>query len=264
MYIEFVNPGFQYMLESIMEFQKDDTSSFWKDSLFYFYKELDREYAYGLSTEKRREYFEEKLFEIYKANELLLTEKVQAYSKHWELHKVEITQAFSDAFEVDCSDLFNDLVCNISLNPVSPRYLKKHSFDVFYLNSEKGALGNALHELVHFVWFAVWNDLFKDSYEEYENPSLKWILSELVVEAVMSDERLSSVNPYYPREQGGCIYPYFFTMELDGAPITDTIRKMYKSMRISEFMKASYAYCQKYESEIREHISRSENGGTGR
>lgn len=41
MHIEFVNPGFQYMLESIMEFQKDDTSSFWNDSLFYFYKELD-------------------------------------------------------------------------------------------------------------------------------------------------------------------------------------------------------------------------------
>lgn len=192
MHIEFVNPGFEYMLNSIMEFQKDDVSSFWNDSLFYFFKELDKEYAYSLSTERRREYFEEKMLEIYKANESLLEEKVQAYAKYWNENKEEIIQAFSDAFEVDCSVLFNDLVCNISLNPVSPRYLKEHAFDVFYLNSERGALGNALHEMVHFVWFTVWHDLFNDSYEEYENPSLKWILSELIVEAIMSDERLSS------------------------------------------------------------------------
>lgn len=262
--IKFVNPGFKYMLDSIMEFQKDDSSTFWNDSLFYFFKELDKEYAYGLSKEERRKYFEEKLFKVYEANEVLLEEKLQAYSKHWNLHKIGITQAFSDAFGIDCSEQFNDLVCNISLNPVSPRYLKDRSFDVFYLNSERGALGNALHEMVHFVWFAVWNDLFKDSYEEYENPSLKWILSELVVEAVMSDERLSSVNPYYPREQGGCIYPYFFTMEIDGVPITDTMRVMYSTLRISEFMKESYAYCKRYEAEIREHILYSENGGAKR
>ena len=261
MHIKFVNPRFEYMLDSIMEFQKDDSSVFWNDSLFYFFKELDKEYAYSLSAEKRKEYFAEKLSEIYKANETLLEEKVKAYSEHWNLHKANITQAFSDAFGVDCSEMFNDLVCNISLNPVSPRYLKEHSFDVFYLNSERGALGIALHEMVHFVWFAVWNDLFRDSYEEYENPSLKWILSELVVEAVMSDERLSSINPYYPREQGGCIYPYFFTMEIEGVQITDTVREMYRTMKMSEFMQESYAYCQKYEAEIREHILRSENGG---
>ncbi len=40
MHIKFVNPGFEYMLDSIMEFQKDDSSVFWNDSLFYFFKEL--------------------------------------------------------------------------------------------------------------------------------------------------------------------------------------------------------------------------------
>ena len=255
MNIKWINPGFQYMLDSIMEFQQDDTSSFWKDSLFYFFKDLNKEYAYS----QRKEYLSSKLFEVYLANEQLLQEKILAYGKHWEANREDITQALSDAFEIDCAERFNDLVCNISLNPISPRYLKKHSFDVFYLNSEKGALGNALHELVHFVWFAVWNDLYRDSYEEYENPSLKWILSELVVEAVMSDERLSSINPYYPRKNGGCIYPYFFTMEIKDKPITDTIFEMYQRNGILDFMRESYLYCQKYENEIRAHIVRSEN-----
>lgn len=257
--IKFVNPGFQYMLDSIMEFQKDDSSFFWNNSLFHFFKELDKEYAYNLTMKERKEYFKDKLFEIYQANEQLLQEKVSAYEKHWNKYKPQIEQAFSDAFGIDCAVLFNDFICNISLNPICPRYLSEHSFDVFYLNSEKGALGTALHELVHFVWFVVWNDLYEDSYEEYETPSLKWILSELVVEAIMSDERLSSINPYYPREQGGCIYPYFFTMEIEGKPITVTINEMYKRYGIRDFMKESYAYCQKYEDEIREHIEREEN-----
>ena len=85
MHIEFTNPGFEYMLNSIMEFQKDDVSSFWNDSLFYFFKELDKEYVYSLLPEKRREYFEEKMLEIYRANEKLLEEKLQAYSRYWNL-----------------------------------------------------------------------------------------------------------------------------------------------------------------------------------
>ena len=49
----------------------------------------------------------------------------------------------------------------------------------------------------------VWNRLFGDSYDEYQ--------------------RLSSINPYFPREHGGCIYPYFFDMEVEGELILDTL-----------------------------------------
>ncbi len=88
-----------------------------------------------------------------------MKEKVTAYNKYWTLYEEQVTQAFADAFGIDCDIQFNDLVCNISLNPVAPRYLQQHSFDVFYLNSEKGALGSALHEIVNFVWFIVWNQI---------------------------------------------------------------------------------------------------------
>jgi len=98
------------------------------------------------------------------------------------------------------------------MSPIAPRYLQERYFDVFYLNSEKGAIGSSIHEIIHFVWFYVWNQVFGDSYEEYERPSLKWILSEMAVESIMKDPRLSSINPYFPREEGGCIYPYFFDL----------------------------------------------------
>ena len=69
--------------------------------------------------------------------------------------------------------------------------------------SGSGIYGVTLHEIIHFVWFHVWNQEFRDSYEEYERPSLKWILGEMVVESIMTDPRLSELNPYFPREDGG-------------------------------------------------------------
>lgn len=258
MEVTFMNPGVDYMIQRIMEFQGEDESTFWSEPLYHFYPQLDKDYAVRLPFPERRNYIEQTLRTVYIELEDTINEKTDLYSRHWVNCKGQITDALSDAFGVHCSDLFNDLRCNVSMNPIQPRFLKERYFDIFYLNSERGAIGGSIHELVHFVWFYVWNRLFGDSYDEYERPSLKWILSEMVVESVMRDERLSSINPYFPREHGGCIYPYFFDMEIDGKLILDTLEAMYKSRSIEDFMRISYIYCQQHEAKIREHIRKSE------
>lgn len=258
MELTFVNPGFEYMIHRIMDFQADDSSAFWTEPLFHFYPQLNKEYTNSLSASEKKEYIRNTLSAVYAEQENIINEKVVTYSRHWEKCKPQIVAALSEAFECDCSALFNDLKCNISLNPIEPRFLREHAFDIFWLNSEKGAIGAAIHEIIHFVWFHVWNQVFGDSYDEYESPSLKWILSEMIIESVMSDERLSSINPYFPRESGGCIYPYFFDMRVNGDLILDTLDEMYRTQSIADFMKNSYAYCLKYEDDIRAHIGRSE------
>ena len=75
---------------------------------------------------------------------------------------------------------------------------------------------------------------------------------------MMKDERLSSINPYFPREHGGWIYPYFFDMVVDGKLILDTLDAMYRSESIEDFMRNSYTYCQEYEAEIRKHMEKAE------
>ena len=72
--------------------------------------------------------------------------KVARYSKHWEEYRDQITGALSEAFDLDCSSLFNDMQCNISMNPIEPRFLEERTFDVFYQNSERRAIGTAIHE----------------------------------------------------------------------------------------------------------------------
>ena len=258
MEVTFVNPGIDYMISQIMEFQAEDESAFWSEPLYHFYPQLDKAYAASLPFPKRREYIEHTMRKVYAELGDTINEKAALYSRQWEVCKEQIAAALSDAFCVDCVNLFNDIRCNVSMNPIEPRFLTAKSYDTFYLNSEKGAIGEGIHEIIHFVWFYVWNRLVQDSYDEYERPSLKWILSEMVVESIMKDERLSSINPYFRRENGGCIYPYFFDMKADGKLILDTLDDMYRTQSIEEFMRNSYAYCIEHEAEIREHIRRSE------
>lgn len=258
MKITFINPGFDYMVQGIMDFQTEDESAFWSGPLYHFYPQLDKAYATSLSFTERKVYIEHTLRSVYTELEDTINEKAALYALHWNVCEPQITAALSDAFGVDCANLFNDVQCNLSMNPIGPRFLKERCYDTFYLNSERGAIGVGIHEIIHFVWFHVWNRLFSDSYDEYERPSLKWILSEMVVESVMKDERLSSINPYFPRENGGCIYPYFFDMMVDGKLILNTLDDMYRSQNIENFMRNSYAYCMEHEAEIREHIQKSE------
>ena len=259
MKILYKNSGFDHSIDSIMLFQTDNQTLYWSDSLFYFYPQVDKQKLVNLNMEDRKIYISEMLYNLYhKEIKYEIDEKVNAYNIHFTKHKEQIEDALSDAFDFDTRTIFNDLIGNITMNPVGPRFLKEHYFDIFYKNSERGAIGISIHEIIHYIWFYVWNNHFGDNYNEYNTPSLKWILSEMVVESIMSDKRLSSINPYYPRENGGCVYSYFQNMVIDGRPILETLDKFYRENKILDFMEQSYKYCLKFEKDIRYHISEEE------
>ena len=258
MNIRYQDPGFDHSIDSILLFQTEAQPPFWSDSLMFFYPQIQKEELIRRNADGKRQYLTEVLSGVYHGLQEELERKVITYNEYFSVHRAQIEDALSDAFHLDSRLLFNELNANITLNPVCPRFLKERCFDVFYKNSERGALGTSLHEVIHYFWFHVWNAHFGDSYEEYETPSLKWILSEMVVESIMQDHRLSSINPYYPRENGGCVYPYFQDMIVDGRLILDTMDDMYHSNNITDFMELAYRYCQKHETTIRSHIEKAE------
>ena len=258
MKVTYKNPGFEHSIESILLFQVDSATPFWSDSLLYFYPQIKKETLLNLTFDEKKNYITEELRNVWKDSLDELNGKVELYNQHFRKYQSQIEDALSDAFAIDARLIFNDLTGNISLNPISPRFLQERYFDLFYKNSERGALGMSLHEIIHYMWFHVWNSHFGDNFSEYETPSLKWILSEMVVESIMDDERLSSINPYYPRENGGCVYPYFQDMIINGTPILDTLRELFKQNYITDYMEKSYQYCQEHESAIRQHIEEAE------
>ena len=210
MEVTFLNPGFDEILASIMEFQAEGENSFWSEPLYHFYPQLDRAYAESLPAPKREKYIADTMWAVYQELEEILEEKAALYTKRWEKYKGQITGALSEAFETDCREILYDLRAHGHLEPgLRPRYLAERQFDIFYLNSDKGAIGLAIHEIIHFVWFIVWQRVFGDEPAEYERPHLKWILSEMAVEPVMRDERLRQHQPLFPAGKRRMRLPVF-------------------------------------------------------
>lgn len=248
MNLKFKVPTFEYMIGSILELQNEDNGDFFKESLFYFYPSLDKEKFNSIQGQEKKEYLIEVMQIVYDENLLLMKEKVNYYNEYWTENKKVIIETFQEVFHMNLEDEFNNMVGNIALNPVCPRYLNTNSFDIFYLNSEKGALGIALHEIIHFIWFKIWNKHFKDEWNEYETPHLKWVFSEMIPDIIMRDERLKERNPYF---NNGCVYEYFYKIVIDDKPILDTLYEMFQNMPVTEFMEKGYEYCQLNESIIR-------------
>ncbi len=246
--LTFKIPSFEYMVNSIIEIESKDMDEFFRGSLFYFYPNIDKDKFYSFHGNTRKGYLINCLRDIFEKEQDLFATKIDAYNKHWVDNKEIVIEAFQDAFKIDLKNEFNGMVGHIGLNPVSPRFLKTNTFDVFYLNSERGALGIALHEIVHFVWFKLWGDYFHDDIKEYEIPNLKWVFSEIIPELIMRDERLKLRNPY---SNGQVIYEYFYKMNIDDKPIIDILYEMYSNMTIHEFMEKGFLLLQKHEVEIR-------------
>ena len=58
MNIEFINPGIEYMIQRIMDFQTAEESAFWSEPRYHFYPQLDKAYAASLPFAERKNYIE--------------------------------------------------------------------------------------------------------------------------------------------------------------------------------------------------------------
>ncbi len=242
-------PGLSYSVDIIMEFQGEKHSEWWRQALFTEYPQIDRAKFDALPAGGQQDYLREVLSAVYNKEKPALDEKIIKYVEHWRRHRAQIEDAFSDAFGMDYGQRLNHMVGNISLNPICPRFLDTTTFDIYYLNSERGALGLAIHEMVHFAWFEVWRQLFADDPKDYETPHIKWVLSEMAVDPIMrKDARLHAIDPYF---EGGTAYAYFYTMRVEGKPILETLYAIYTKSSMTAFMRQAYEYVAAHEAEIR-------------
>ena len=131
MHITYRNPGFEHSIDSILLFQTDETAPRQSDALSYFYPQVDVDILRSKLFGERKTYLTNVLSDVYTELEPELNRKVLLYNEHFRKYESQINDALSDAFEIDVNAVFNDLVGNICLNPVSPRFLREKCFDVF-------------------------------------------------------------------------------------------------------------------------------------
>lgn len=144
MELHFCDPGRDYSLDIITEFQQSDLSDWWKDSLFHFYPQIDRTEYERLDASSRFLYLRQKLQHIYDAAKPDICGKLGFYSSHW----------------------------------------------------------------------------------------LK----------------------YKPQIEDGCVYEYFYHMDIGGKPVLEILYEIYRQNDIKEFMKKGFLFCQEHEAEIRRQM----------
>ena len=106
-------------MESISEFIKLD--DFWSEPIFHFFPELIKfKGLFDKSHENKHivDDFKKTIIKLYKLKLKEIQSKVISYQKNWERYEKLINERFSTIFEFDTSVVFNDLVCNIMLNPL--------------------------------------------------------------------------------------------------------------------------------------------------
>ena len=84
MHLTFQDPGLEYSLAHILDFQAGGMSDYWRDGLFLFYPQLDRARFDALEERERRDYLRERLGAVYRENRGLIGEKRAAYQACWD------------------------------------------------------------------------------------------------------------------------------------------------------------------------------------
>ena len=250
MKLRFVNPGFEYSIESISGRQAGDIQPEWADALLACYPQLDRNAAERMDPEE---------FGRYAADTLALDKdslmaaadgRLPEYTKHWETHRTLIEDVFSDAFLLDFREKADDMTCRVTLDPAGKRDLAAGAFDVCWRNSARGMLALSVHEIGHILWFRVWHEMFGDDWAEYEKPSIQWIFSEIAMEFLLSDRRLKGLEP----SPLITLEPLVAALRLRDRRVLKDLESMYWSQDIRSFMGSGYEYCREREGEIRRRI----------
>ncbi len=240
-------------LSSILNFQTDDTSAYWRGALFKAYPFLDEKKCLNMAWNERKEYLTAELSKIYDKIEINLQKKCFIFQKIWNENKEKINHIYTKVYGIDCDNLFNTMIAEVSLNPVCPRNLRHQSYSVTWAGDELDFLKTSLHEMIHFVWFYIWKQHFKDDWSEYEAPNLKWILSEMVIDTFVKNTDIG--NMYPEKYKNKPAYKYFYDMKINNQIILEELTSLYiKSKNIIQFMEESYLYCQINEKDIRRQI----------
>lgn len=232
--------GYAYTCQSIGEFLGEGFPSFQETILHELPVLQGRDWT-AMPQEARAQAVSEALLPAYEAILPELRQKVTDYQAYWDERNDAVAEAFAQAMGAETAHGYDDLRMRVSINPIAPRYLQERCFDCYWRYSPKGAMSVSLHEITHFIWFDLWQNLFHDDPATYENPHPAWILSEMAVDPILRDPRLRRFVAH-PGVADAPAYPAFYTLAVDGVSVMDTIRRLYAENDLQGFMRAGLAY----------------------
>jgi hypothetical protein len=203
-------------------------------------------------NEKNRTIYE--FFEKVEINEKTrLNLKKKAFEESWNKINDKAMMALSEIVEKEWSEKDRIIRAGITLNPICPRWIKQRYFDLFYKFEMEKMKAVSLHELLHFIYFEKWKEIFPQTNEkEFEGPGLVWELSEMVPPIILSDERIQRVLKHKP-----FVYNEYKTLKIKNKPILKYLQKFYDNRAdFEDFLRTSWKFIKKHEKEINLKLNR--------
>jgi len=154
-------------------------------------------------------------------NEILI-KKVELQTE-WQKISEEFLGTLADHFETTWPEEKQEIIGNITVLPIFPRYLDKYSFCVGYQDIQR-MIETSAHEIVHFLWFKKWKEVFPESKRrDYESPHLAWRLSEIIDPIILHCQ--PKINSLIKPKGWG--YSSFETIKIGDISMTEHFKKVY-------------------------------------
>ena len=202
---------------------------------------FDLQSIYAVDKQTGYELVSAALKDIYESNKSIIDERISLFECKWKECQRDIFDILKDIFECRI-DSEQSVTVEFTINAVCPRYLDRWAFDVNFRKSDEEIILTCIHEIIHFMWFEEWTRIFLHTdIEEFNAPNLPWLLSEIVIDAIIKETELKK---YCVVDKPA--YKHFYDIDIEGRNMIEYFRELFIQNDMEAFMKKGYEYVVKY------------------
>ena len=204
--------------------------------LFPRFKELN-----NISNDEKMNILKEEFDREWDESEHLFIDDIKKCQDIWDKINDIYMEELSKYLNISWPDDINEIIGEIGLFPVFPRYLEKHKFSFYPGLTEERIINVTAHEILHFLWFYKWKSMHPDFIISDSMPQDNiWKYSEIVVDPILNNE-------YFKNILGIDIdiktYDIFYDMEYKDENVVEHLRNIYKeNIPIEERIEKGFIY----------------------
>ncbi|MDP3026496.1 MAG: hypothetical protein Q8N63_02220 [Nanoarchaeota archaeon] len=219
----------------------------WSKGIFREYPLLQQKLNLIKVKNERNKIIYEFFKEIEEKKKQKLEIKKKEFQKSWDKINDKALKTLSEVVEIEWPKKDKIITGYVTLNPLCPRWIEQRIFDLFYKFNMKEMKLTSLHEILHFIYFEKWKEVFpKANEKEFDGPYLAWKLSEMVPRIILSDKRIQNILEHKPP-----VYREYTRLEIKNKPLLDYLQEFYDNKKdFTDFLEKSQKFIKRHEKEI--------------